>query len=221
MSDRVIVNSQGPYEEWVLTLKQWQKDPMTSLQHLPVLEEADFSPTTWSRLLSHIDSAIMQVMKDWQLSLASALGAARSDHDLGRDLVQLRAVLARRVQLARHSGLPRRVSDALFADAESSIQRLQEDLEKSVTKSTDGARVDRSASDRLLAIVRANSLVHVLALETTQDGSSARAKALSSSTLQQHSVARAASTTQQPPGAPAPGSRRRVQFFDLQAETDH
>lgn len=218
MPDTASPGGHGVYETWVLTLRQWQKDPLTPLDHLPQLDEVDFSPSTWARLLSHVDAAITQVMRDWQASLSRAVAASRSDHDLGRDLVQLRRVLARRVQLARHVSLPPRVRDALSADAEASIHRLQADLEKNVSQSAADGRVDPAAADRLLGIVRTNSLVHVLTLETVQDGSAAAPVPLQAQHLRE-----AATASPSPEGTqvPAAGRRRQVQFFDNTTNFDH
>lgn len=211
MPDTASPGGHGVYETWVLTLRQWQKDPLTPLDHLPQLDEVDFSPSTWARLLSHVDAAITQVMRDWQASLSRAVAASRSDHDLGRDLVQLRRVLARRVQLARHVSLPPRVRDALSADAEASIHRLQADLEKNVSQSAADGRVDRAAADRLLGIVRTNSLVHALTLDTVQDG-----RAAAPVPLQAQPLPEAATPSPSPEGAQVPtaGIRRQVRFFD-------
>lgn len=184
---------------------------MIPLQDLPALEEAAFTPTTWGRLLSHIDSAITQVMQDWQSSLTQALASASSDHDLGRDMVQLRTVLARRVQLARHPSLPPRVRDALSADAEASIRRLQADIEEKISGSNENGKIDHSAGERLLSIVRTNSLVHVLGLEIDQDGSGARAAPLSVSAVQAEPDASAIPRVGTHGGNRSP---RRVQFFD-------
>lgn len=218
MPDTATPGGHGVYETWVLTLRQWQKDPLTPLDHLPRLDEADFSPSTWARLLSHVDAAITQVMSDWQASLSRAVETARSDHDLGRDLVQLRRVLARRVQLARHVSLPPRIRDALSADAKASILRLQADLEKNVSKSAADGKVDPAAADRLLGIVRTNSLVHVLTLETVQDGSAA-----APAPLQAQHLPEAAKASASPEGAQvhAAGKRRQVQFFDNATNFDH
>jgi hypothetical protein len=202
-----------------MTLRQWQKDPLTSLDHLPQLVEEDFSPGTWTRLLSHVNAAITHVMNDWQEALSRTVGTARSDHELGRDLVQLRRVLARRVQLAGHVSLPPRVRDALSADTKASILRLQADLEKNVAGSAADGKVDPAAADRLLGIVRTNSLVHVLTLETSQDGSAAAPAALMAppSPLGTEAGSEPAPALQGPAGV---GKRRQVQFFDTNIKLD-
>lgn len=213
MHDKLSPAGNSIYETWVMTLRQWQKEPLTPLDRLPPLKEEDFSPGTWARLLDHIDAAITQVMNDWQASLSKAVGTARSDQDLGRELVQLRRILARRVQLARHASLPDRVRNALSADAEASISRLQSDLEKNVSKSSADGRVDPSSADRLLGVVRTNSLVHVLTLETVQDGSAAAPAPLQVPGRQQEAATTDAAPSGQQVQA-ATGNRRRVQFFD-------
>lgn len=218
MSGKVTAEGHGVYETWVLALRQWQKDPLTPLDHLPRLEQEDFSPGTWTRLLSHVDSAITHVMNDWQAALSRTLGTARSDHELGRDLVQLRRILARRVQLAGHVSLPPRVRDALSADTKASILRLQADLEKNVAKSAADGKVDLAAADRLLGIVRTNSLVHVLTLETSQDGSAAVPAAPQASARPGTDATAAPSPALQTPAGT--GKRRQVQFFDTHIKFD-
>ncbi|WP_367767908.1 hypothetical protein [Arthrobacter sp. HS15c] len=213
MPDKLALAGNSVYETWVLTLRQWQKEPLTPLDRLPPIKEEDFSPGTWARLLAHIDAAITQVMNDWQASLSKAVGTARSDQDLGRELVQLRRILARRVQLARHSSLPDRVRNALSADAEASILTLQSDLETNVSKSAADGRVDPSAADRLLGVVRTNSLIHVLTLETVQDGSVAAPAPLQGPVTPQD-AATAEAFPSIPQVSAATGNRRRVQFFD-------
>lgn len=150
------------YETWVITLREWSADPTTPLDDLPKLEDDTFTPATFQRLLSHIQKAMVTVMEAWQVALQRAFSTAQSEHDLARDLVQLRSVLVRRVQLSGHPSLPAVLSDALLEGVAKDLAALQEQLEREVMKERAGQKSSREENERLLRLVRENPLTRVL-----------------------------------------------------------
>ncbi len=103
------------YERWVNSLRAWAKDPENvSLLELPVLEESTFTPDTYRRLVSHILDAMRQANERWHQGLTRAWTNATTPYELSREMVSLRTTLARRVQLARHPGLPEPIQAALL-----------------------------------------------------------------------------------------------------------
>lgn len=149
------------YEDWVLALRAWAKDPRTDLSVLPRLTADSLPPAAYERLIAHITSAQQEVMSTWQSRLERNLNAARSESDYARALVELRTLLARRLQLARHPGFPDQIRKPLSEAIERDVRRIQEDLERAVTSSRRGGL--GPARERLLRLVRANSFVAILA----------------------------------------------------------
>lgn len=166
------------YEVWVRRLRQWQRDPSTPLHDLPVLEHDTFTPATYQRLLTHIEKALETVTARWSARLAEAFGRASVGHDLARDLVGLRPMLARRVQLAHHPHLPPALSDALRRECSETLSRLQSQLEEEVERLGRDGRLSRTDTDQLLRTVRDNSLVRVVEMDIPQDGSIPRARSV-------------------------------------------
>lgn len=152
----------GTYETWVSRIRQWAKDPYTSLDDLPPLTHESFSPATFQRLLKHIDRAFERVMKDWDASLSNALKHATSEHDQARALVQSRTILYRRVQLSKHPGLPLKIRESLMKSTRVAIFDLQKQLETSIIKDNSATVSDIALRDRFLMIVKQNALTEVL-----------------------------------------------------------
>lgn len=150
------------YEKWVLALRTWQKDPTYDLGDLPALTVDSLPPSAYERLMSHFGRAQAALMELWSTRFLRDWAAARSAHDQMRVLVDLRALLGRRLQLARHPGLPQEFRDALEEAVASDIRRMQDDLEKQATRAVAGAHSQRNEQERMLHLLRTNSLTAIL-----------------------------------------------------------
>ncbi len=154
--------STGLYETWVTGLRAWQADPTIDLSGLPPLAVDSFTPATYQRLLTHLNTAIRTMMENWNASLAKALQAATTDYDRERALTQSRPMLARRLQLARHPGFPAEVSDQLWKGACDDIRSIQQDLEAGVLQTTARARSSREDQEAALRLVRTARLTVII-----------------------------------------------------------
>lgn len=172
----------GQYETWVRRLRAWQKDPSTPLHDLPVLDDASFTPATYQRLLTHIEKALETVTRQWSDRLTAAFARHLGGHDLARDLVAIRPLLARRVQLATHPHLPDGLRGPLQQECARTLSRLQEDLESMVTDLRRDGRLGSVDADELLRTVRENSLLRVMDMDIPLDGSSPAARAVGGGT---------------------------------------
>lgn len=151
------------YERWVNSLRAWAKDPENvSLLELPVLEESTFTPDTYRRLVSHILDAMRQANERWHQGLTRAWTNATTPYELSREMVSLRTTLARRVQLARHPGLPEPIQAALLSGLRADIERYQQEAETAVRTQRSAVSVDATWSDQMLAVVREHSFMAVL-----------------------------------------------------------
>lgn len=157
------------YEAWVLALRQWAQDSTYSLRDLPTLTATSFTPATFQRLITHLEKAISDMMVHWDKQLGAAIRAASDPHELARVMVDARRGYARRVQLASHPGLPEEIRAALVADAERSIRSIQRDLEDAVQRDDSRGRTSREESEKLLKIVRENSLERAMAMDVSGD----------------------------------------------------
>ncbi len=155
--------SGGVYESWVIGLRAWANDPGTDLSQLPTLTAESFTPATYQRLIKHLNDAISTMMASWNESLNRAISSARDEHDVARELVQLRALLARRLQLARHPGFPQEISNSLWDGACVDILAIQQSLESGVHATSDRATTSRSDQERTLAMVRGTSFAAIIA----------------------------------------------------------
>lgn len=155
------------YERWVRALKAWVTDPSVRLEDLPPLTEETYDPQTYSRLFAHMRGCIDELMDAWSDLLTRALSRATDEHELGRELVNLRPLLARRAALSRLPNLPEEVRKILHEDTVRSITELQSELEKVLGDPGQGARIDRAAADRLVAVARATPLTEALTMTTT------------------------------------------------------
>ncbi|WLP92149.1 hypothetical protein [Gordonia sp. NB41Y] len=151
------------YEMWVETLRRWRTDPSTDLSRLPLLQADSLPVQAYQRLFVHLGDAIQTMMNDFAEKFARDLGAARSEHDIARTLVNARPQLARRIQLARHPGLPPEVQRPLLEAAERDLRALQQELEQGFTGPSSRYGSDRGAAERLLHLARQNSFTAILA----------------------------------------------------------
>jgi hypothetical protein len=156
------VTDGGLYESWVTALRKWRDDPTFDMSGLQPLAADSFAPATYDRLMAHLNDAIGTMMRSWNTALARAMRNASSTHDLAREFVQLRALLGRRVQLARHPSFPQQISSALWDTACSDIRSIQHDIEKAVTVSVDRASSSRADTERKLEVVRRNSFIAII-----------------------------------------------------------
>lgn len=154
--------SQSDYELWVRGLRAWGDDPSHDLSGLPSLTAQSFSPATYQRLIRHLHLAISQMMQTWSADLQRAVSDASDEYAMARELVRVRGPLARRVQLAKHPGLPTEISQALDEQTRKDITTMQQELERTVMKSSNGSTSSRTSNDRLLAVIRQNKLTAVL-----------------------------------------------------------
>lgn len=157
------------YETWALTLKAWGTDPTTPLAHLPLLDAAVLSQATFNRLFSRIDDAMTAMMQAWQVTFVASIEAAATPHDLAVALVAARRALARRVQLARHPGLPTEVQDVLEKDTARALDEVQRQLEESVRRPSRLGRVDNASTEMMLRALRDNPLTRAMDLGANGD----------------------------------------------------
>ncbi len=150
------------YEVWVLGLRKWQKNPSADLSQLPRLTADSLPPSAYSRLLTHLHTAIEAMMQDFSEKFSRGIEHARSEHEMAQVMVGLRALLYRRVELARHPSLPEEISRPLVEAARREIAALQVDLERVLTSSTDRSSSNRSRVERMLKLARDNSFTAVL-----------------------------------------------------------
>lgn len=166
------------YETWVRRLRAWQKDPTTPLQDLPVLEHDTFTPASYQRLLTHIEKALEAATRRWSDRLEAAFTRHSGGHDLARDLVTIRPLLARRVQLATHPHLPEGLRGPLRQECTATLERLQEELERMIGDLGRDGKLSSQDTDQILRTVRENSLLRVMDMDIPLDGSTPAARAV-------------------------------------------
>ncbi|MGB3605156.1 hypothetical protein [Gordonia sp. (in: high G+C Gram-positive bacteria)] len=154
--------SDSPYELWVVTLRTWSRDPSTDLSRLPTLAVDSFPPGAYERFFRHVGEAIDAVNSAASSQLDRDIGAARNPHEIAAALVAARPKLARRLQLARHPGLPKQIREVLETAAAKDISRMQAELETMAASSVSRYGSDRLASEQMLHLVRQNPLTAVL-----------------------------------------------------------
>jgi len=171
------VSGTNSYEIWVRTLRAWAADPRVSLADLPVLQDDTFSPGTMMRLIEHINKGLEAAGQRWVDALGRAMGSITDADSLARELVQLRPVLARRVQLATHPSLPPTLRTAYTKNVGEWIERQQSEFEQMLARLfTSG--VDAVTVDRLVAAAKQNPFRAVLGYEVVQDGSRIESQAI-------------------------------------------
>jgi hypothetical protein len=107
-------------------------------------------------------AAQQEVMTAWQRRLERNIQVVRSEHEYARTLVELRSLLGRRLQLARHPSLPTEIQQPLTQGVERDIRRIQQDLENAVTQPGRGSGIQLATRERMLRLVRANSFTAIL-----------------------------------------------------------
>lgn len=163
----------SPYESWVVTLRIWADDPTTPLTHLPILTEESLPQEAYARFIEHLQRALERSAQQWEKAFSTAISNFRDHHDLADRLVKQRAILARRLQLASHPSLPEPVRAALTDDFERMVNRLQDEFESNTRDAMIRRRLPQPAVEQLMRTIRENSLVAVLRLSITQDGTRA------------------------------------------------
>ncbi|WP_006245064.1 hypothetical protein [Mycolicibacterium tusciae] len=153
--------SASAYEAWVTAVRSWRDDPRHDLSALPSLGADSLPPSAYERLFDHIRLAQQRVMDRWSETFARDWGNAREDHARVRALMATRVLLARRLQLAAHPGLPEVVRTEFTNGVARDVHALQKDLEDAAVRQT-GHRVDRVQTDRTLNLLRANRLTVIL-----------------------------------------------------------
>lgn len=159
-----------PYERWVLTLRAWQNDPTVSLDALPRLADDTFTPDTYRRLVTHITAALDSVGKRWEEGVGRALREFTTPFDLGKDLVAMRALLARQWQLADHSALPDGLRGPLSDGVRRRAANTQRDLEDSIKQRISGSTTDRAGWEQTLRALRESSLTRITQYAVGPDG---------------------------------------------------
>lgn len=144
------------YETWRLTLNAWQKDPTTQLDNLPPWDDTTFSPQTASRLLTHVNAAIQVVIDRWAEQLGPVMSRPTSAFELGRDLVSLRASLARVFVLAGHPSLPEKARVTLLGAVDAMAADAQRSLEDGIRRQLTGSGSGKGTLDAMLGVLRAN-----------------------------------------------------------------
>lgn len=159
------------YEAWVRRLRTWSRDPTTPLHDLPVLRHDTFTAETYNRLLTHLEKALGAVGDRWAEGLTRAFSQVQSNHEFARELVNLRAVLARRLQLASHPHLPPALRDPLTRETLRSFEDLQKELEEQISALSRENHVPQQQVELLLRVVKDNPLSRIVDMDIPLDGS--------------------------------------------------
>ena len=144
-----------------MAVRLWRDDPRHDLTTLPPLSVDSLPPTAYERLFDHIRAAQQRVMDRWSETFARDWGNARDDHGRVRALMATRVLMARRLQLAGHPGLPEVIRTEFTAGVARDVRTLQKELEDTVIKQT-GHRIDGVQIERTLRLLRANRLTAIL-----------------------------------------------------------
>lgn len=145
-----------------MAVRAWREDPRHDMSQLPTLVVDSLPPAAYERLFVHIRDAQQHVMDRWAVTFARDWGSARDEQGRVRALLDTRRILARRLQLATHPGLPEVVRTELGNGVARDTRQLQQELEETVTKQQRGARFDRVQIERALYILRSNRLTAIL-----------------------------------------------------------
>lgn len=125
------------------------------------MDQSDFAPDTWVRLLTRVQDAVQDRLDRWNLQLTVALGMASDEFTIGRALAQSRVGLGSIRQLCLHPGLPKDLRARLVEQIDGQVRSLQTSLEQ---QATDLRRAgDAKGSEMLLRAVRDNRLDVVIA----------------------------------------------------------
>lgn len=150
------------YGAWVAGLRTWSRNPATGLGPLPELTVETFDQNTFGRLIAHVHTAIGEVMNAWSDDFQRAMMRAGTTHELATELIRLRRLLEPRVDLATRPEWPAEVRDALWGALVTDVERMQNDLEAMLARSTSRGGYDRAFNDKLVDVARKNPLTAVL-----------------------------------------------------------
>lgn len=149
------------YEAWVNAIYAWRENPRHDLSQLPTLVVESLPPSAFDRLFAHIAKAQQYVMDQWSDTFVRDWASARDEHAAMRVLMASRVVMARRLQLAGHPGLPEVVRREFTEGVARDVRKLQKDLEDLAVRQS-GYRIDRAGIERSLNLLRANRLTAIL-----------------------------------------------------------
>ena len=153
----------GPYEAWMSALRLWPDNPsVLATRDLPPLDVSTFDRQTWGDVQRAINDALERFMRKWTSELSAAIGRAPSTHELARSLVAQRQRLGPRFELIYDERLPEPIRDALYAGFSADLADLQRQIERSLSTEVAAGRSLRTENDRLLRVVRENTLVRAL-----------------------------------------------------------
>lgn len=158
----------SPYEAWVERVRAWAGDESVSLEGLPQLSVESMPMASYERLIVHLNAATEAVTQKWVDELSVLLSDLPEPQEVARRLVDLRRKLARRLELARHPGLPEELRKPYSDSAEKDIRRYQQDVEESVSKLR--RILPTPVAEHYLRVVRENSFVAVLGYSSSQAG---------------------------------------------------
>ena len=149
----------GAYADWSRFLEGWSRTD-SGVDGIPhVLEQADFAPDTWVRLLTRVQDAVQERLNSWNSQLSAALVAAPDEFTTGRALTQSRAGLRAIRELCLQPGLPEDLRTRLIGQIDQQVRSLQTSLEQQALDLRMGG--DSTASEMLLRALRDNSLAVV------------------------------------------------------------
>jgi len=188
----------GLYSDWANYLEQWGADSRPLPARPPALDERDFDPDTWTRLIMRVQEALNERLERWSKALVRHLAEAVDEFSWGRALAQSREGLRAVLEMCNSPGLPPGVVEALTNQVHGVIRTNQETLEADAARDLSG-RTSRDAEMRLRQL-RRNPLTAVLT-EFSPPGAVAEAPV--STTWGQPVPA-------EPTGGGPPGSRRRI-----------
>lgn len=192
------------YSIWVTRVRAWAKDPSVSIADLPPLTATSFSPTTYGRLITHIQKALNEVTAKWNEAFMRNLQDVLTDHERERALVNARSILHRRVVFCRTVPLPKEVTDALTQSTETFINDVQKQLEDSARENGNRVRFNSMTDERTLQLYRRNPLTVVLDPNYGHAGS---IEVVVDEVIEgPHSFTRTATTALYPPAPPPPGA---------------
>jgi hypothetical protein len=153
-----VAPATSAYELWARALRAWSLDPTTDLSSLPVLDETSLPPATFQRLTVHLSIALQRFTDRWADTLTTRLRQTPTPFARAQVMIDAKRMLARRLLLAQHPGLPASLRQALWDGACSDVTAMQRQLEETVAH---GSTIDTSGRDA--AFFREHSLTTLLA----------------------------------------------------------
>lgn len=157
-----MTSPNSAYGSWVLALRRWREDPRHDMSGLPTLLVDSLPPSAYGRLLDHITAAQQAVMKKWSETFLREWSGAGDDHARARALLGGRVLLARRMKLAGHPGLPELIRTELTKGVARDVEQLQKELEDVIVRAHRGSTLNQPQLERALEVLRSNSLTAIL-----------------------------------------------------------